>query len=88
MIYVGHAAFDAQANHVAVGFAEFDVLANPVHCAVGWCEFDTITPHTHYNVGGAIGYRHNDRFDFTLPGDDDDEEIVMAILLEVAKYVC
>lgn len=95
-VRVGWAEFDADgALDVRVGWAEFDATARPFGVFVGWAEFDTHSPSSAavppYSPGGGIGRYHGGYGNYNVPVDtadtDDEEEIILAILMEICAHV-
>lgn len=96
-IFVGWAELDtrARSSHVAVGWTELDVLARPLHVAIGWAELDmratSTAPVPPFAPGGGVARYHahaSKQYNIPLDVDgDDEEEIITAILMEIAAHV-
>lgn len=92
-VRIGFAAFDATGPSVNVGWCEFDALANQFNVCVGWAEFDcrspTDEPVPPYRPGGGVARYHSARKQaYDIPVDidaDEEEDIIMTILLEIAR---
>lgn len=82
---------------VRIGYAEFDALAPPFGVKIGWAEFDARSPDNKpvpvYQPGGGVKrYYSNSRKKYNIPlvadiGHDEEEEIIIAILMEIAAHV-
>jgi len=95
-VFVGWAALDvlARPHHVAVGWAELDLQARSFHVAVGWAELDmratSAAPVPPFAPGdGVARYHSRSSQQYFIPLDvdsDDEEEIITAILMEIAAH--
>lgn len=89
---VGAAEFDALGQSVCVGWCEFDATA-AFDCRVGWVEFDCLAPMQitppFYPGGGQSRYHDysEKQYEMSLAIDEDDEEIVLIALMELAQNV-
>ena len=78
---------------IRVGWAEFDADSQPISIVVGWAEFDASSPTGDpvppFRQGAGIGrYRNDeDKYDVLVDSEGEDEEIVMAILMEISAHV-
>lgn len=79
---------------IRVSWAEFDADFKPISVVVGWAEFDTNSPTGEpvppFRQGAGIGrYRRDDddKYDVLVDSEGEDEEIVMAILMEISAHV-
>lgn len=79
---------------IRVSWAEFDVDNKPISIVVGWAEFDVSSPTGDpippYEPGIGMGrYRRDDddKYDVLVDSEGEDEEIVMAILMEISAHV-
>lgn len=90
---VGWAEFDATGPSVNVGWCEFDTLANPFKVCVGWAELDCLSPTADptppYRPGGGTRRYHSHRKqNYEIPviaNEDEEEEIILKILMEIAR---
>lgn len=91
---VGFAEFDAQGYGVHVGWAEFDALGAPYQVCVAWAEFDcqSPTPDTvpPFRPGGGMSrYHSHARQEYVVPvvvDEAEEEDIILRILMEIAKH--
>ncbi len=96
-VFVGWSSFDVQADpmRVSVGWSELDVLAKPYSVSVGWSEIDIAAisddPVPNYYPGdGVARYHVNALNQYDIPLDidnDDEEEVISAILMEIIAHV-
>lgn len=91
-VSIGWAELDTQAAGACVGWAEFDAGALAVH--VGWCELDcqspTANPIPPYSPGGGVTRYHSyaDK-QYSVPveiDEDEEEQIILQILMEIASH--
>lgn len=101
-VRIGWASFDAAAAplDVRVGWVEFDATARPLQVRVGWVEFDARVPvappapPVDRPKGGGAGYhpkysyeQHIIPIDLGDATEAEEEEIILALLMEIATYV-
>lgn len=88
---IGWAEFDALGSRqTSIGWAEFDTRG--VGCFVGWAELDCLSPNDNpvppFIPGGGTTRYHSAkqrRYDIPVDVDEDEEEqIVLQILMEIA----
>lgn len=80
---------------VQVGWAEFDTQSAPVSVQIGWAEFDARSPSNKpvpafVPGGGVARYHANSEKKYLIPVEaapDEEEEIIIAILMEIAAHV-
>lgn len=79
-----------------IGWAQFDAKATPYRVAVGWAEFDvkspTANPVPSWQPGGGVARYHSHvSHHYEIPvapiEGDEEEEIILALLMEVAAHV-
>jgi hypothetical protein len=88
---VGFAEFDTLSSGAGVGWCEFDTHGGA--CYVGWVEFDCGSPITNpvppfYPGDDVKRYHDHSREQYDIPvtaNEDEEEEILMVILMEIAK---
>jgi hypothetical protein len=93
---IGWAEFDALAapTDVRVGWAQFDAAASPFAVLVGWAELDARSPNADpvppFVHGGGVARYHShasQKYDIPLDIEGEEEEILLAILAEIAAHV-
>lgn len=97
LVQVGWAEFDTLAAPVSVqvGWAEFDARAQLASVQVSWAEFDARSPDNkpvpRFAPGGGVArYHSNATKKYSVPVEalpDEEEEIIIAILMEIAAHV-
>lgn len=87
--------FDTQMpKRARLHWAEFNVLAPAGKARVRWAEFDVRSPIASpippYVPGGGVGRYHSDslqKYDIPVDPGADEDEIILAILMEIATHV-
>lgn len=80
---------------VQIGWAEFDNKAKLDSVRIGWAEFDVRSPSdkpvpTYAPGGGVARYHSRSTKKYLIPVEalpDEEEEIIIAILMEIAAHV-
>lgn len=101
LVALGWAELDANAAPftVTVGWAELDANVTPFAVCLGWAELDARSPNADpvppFVRGGGVARYHSNAFQkYEIPvqveaaaDPDEEEEIILAILTEIAAHV-